>query len=62
MPVERHDNSAVLFADITGSSQLYVDVGEQYCAVVVPLYRHSADLRVANWLLFLSQAPAADYA
>jgi len=35
MPVERHDTKAVVFADITGSSQLYVDVGDDRARAMV---------------------------
>ena len=35
MTVERHDLSAVLFADITGSTQLYVDAGDERARTIV---------------------------
>jgi class 3 adenylate cyclase len=33
--IERHDNSAVLFADISGSTKLYVDVGDERAREIV---------------------------
>jgi adenylate cyclase len=33
--IERHDNSAVLFADISGSTKLYVEVGDERAREIV---------------------------
>ncbi len=35
MPIERHDTKVVVFVDITGSSQLYVDVGDDRARLLV---------------------------
>ncbi len=35
MPVERQENCAVVFADMSGSTKLYVDVGDEQARVVV---------------------------
>ena len=35
MPIERHENSAVLFADISGSTKLYVAVGDDRAREIV---------------------------
>lgn len=35
MAIERHDNSAVLFADIAGSTRLFVDVGDERAREIV---------------------------
>ncbi len=34
-PVDRHDNCAVLFSDISGSTKLYVDVGDERARQIV---------------------------
>ena len=35
MPIERHENSAVLFADMSGSTKLYVAVGDDRAREIV---------------------------
>ena len=35
VPLDKHDNTAVVFADITGSTKLYVDVGDERAREVV---------------------------
>jgi class 3 adenylate cyclase len=36
LPIERHENSAVLFADMSGSTKLYVAVGDDAREIVAP--------------------------
>ena len=35
VPLEKHTNTAVLFADMSGSTKLYVDVGDERAREIV---------------------------